>query len=80
MQRTDLERKRDAVSAGVNGTRSSSSCNSRTVSCWRNGCRRRSPAKDRQEHTFAEKMLSAMRQKFGGHLEPGTSTAEKKTA
>jgi len=24
----------------------------------------------RQEHTFAEKLLSAMRQKFGGHLEP----------
>jgi len=24
----------------------------------------------RQEHTFAEKMLSAMRQKFGGHVEP----------
>jgi 6-phosphogluconate dehydrogenase len=26
--------------------------------------------RSRQEHTFAEKMLSAMRQKFGGHLEP----------
>jgi len=25
--------------------------------------------RSRQEHTFAEKMLSAMRQKFGGHLE-----------
>src|ERR1700687_1059955 len=24
----------------------------------------------RQDHTFAEKMLSAMRQKFGGHVEP----------
>ncbi|MGD1213884.1 MAG: phosphogluconate dehydrogenase (NAD(+)-dependent, decarboxylating) [Terriglobales bacterium] len=26
--------------------------------------------RSRQDHTFAEKMLSAMRQKFGGHLEP----------
>jgi 6-phosphogluconate dehydrogenase len=26
--------------------------------------------RSRQEHTFADKMLSAMRQKFGGHLEP----------
>ena len=26
--------------------------------------------RSRQKHTFAEKMLSAMRQKFGGHLEP----------
>jgi 6-phosphogluconate dehydrogenase len=26
--------------------------------------------RSRQEHTFAEKSLSAMRQKFGGHLEP----------
>jgi 6-phosphogluconate dehydrogenase len=34
--------------------------------------------RSRQEHTFAEKMLSAMRQKFGGHLEPGV--AAKKTA
>jgi 6-phosphogluconate dehydrogenase len=25
--------------------------------------------RSRQEHTFGEKMLSAMRQKFGGHLE-----------
>src|SRR5947199_2902509 len=33
--------------------------------------------RSRQEHTFAEKMLSAMRQKFGGHLEPKT---EKKSA
>jgi len=33
--------------------------------------------RSREEHTFAEKMLSAMRQKFGGHLEP---TVEKKTA
>ena len=27
--------------------------------------------RSRQEHTFAEKMLSAMRQKFGGHIELG---------
>jgi 6-phosphogluconate dehydrogenase len=33
--------------------------------------------RSRQEHTFAEKMLSAMRQKFGGHVEP---TASKKGA
>jgi 6-phosphogluconate dehydrogenase len=33
--------------------------------------------RSRAEHTFAEKMLSAMRQKFGGHVEP---TAQKKTA
>jgi 6-phosphogluconate dehydrogenase len=33
--------------------------------------------RSRQEHTFAERMLSAMRQKFGGHLEP---VSEKKTA
>jgi len=33
--------------------------------------------RSRQEHTFAEKMLSAMRQKFGGHVEPG---AVKKSA
>ncbi len=26
--------------------------------------------RSRQQHTFAEKMLSAMRQKFGGHVEP----------
>jgi len=26
--------------------------------------------RSRQEHTFADKMLSAMRQKFGGHVEP----------
>ena len=26
--------------------------------------------RSRQEHTFAEKTLSAMRQKFGGHVEP----------
>jgi 6-phosphogluconate dehydrogenase len=34
--------------------------------------------RSRQEHTLAEKMLSAMRQKFGGHVEP--SVAAKKTA
>jgi 6-phosphogluconate dehydrogenase len=33
--------------------------------------------RSRQEHTFAEKMLSAMRQKFGGHVE---AVPEKKTA
>ena len=33
--------------------------------------------RSRQEHTFAEKMLSAMRQKFGGHVEPA---AGKKSA
>ncbi len=27
--------------------------------------------RSRQDHTFAEKMLSAMRQKFGGHIEQG---------
>jgi 6-phosphogluconate dehydrogenase len=33
--------------------------------------------RSRQEHTFAEKLLSAMRQKFGGHVEPkGTGTKE----
>jgi 6-phosphogluconate dehydrogenase len=34
--------------------------------------------RSRQQHTFAEKMLSAMRQKFGGHLE--SDPAKKKTA
>jgi 6-phosphogluconate dehydrogenase len=33
--------------------------------------------RSRQEHTFAEKILSAMRQKFGGHIE---LSAPKKTA
>ena len=28
--------------------------------------------RSRQEHTFAEKILSAMREQFGGHLEPKT--------
>ena len=33
--------------------------------------------RSRQEHTFGEKLLSAMRQQFGGHVEPN---AAKKTA
>jgi 6-phosphogluconate dehydrogenase len=33
--------------------------------------------RSRQEHTFAEKMLSAMRQKFGGHIEAGVQEANK---
>jgi 6-phosphogluconate dehydrogenase len=33
--------------------------------------------RSRQQHTFAEKMLSAMRQKFGGHIEGGAKPAEK---
>jgi 6-phosphogluconate dehydrogenase len=32
--------------------------------------------RSRQDHTFAEKMLSAMRQKFGGHIEQGASKTE----
>ena len=38
--------------------------------------------RSRQQHTFAEKMLSAMRQKFGGHVEAGEGPAgaAKKTA
>jgi 6-phosphogluconate dehydrogenase len=35
--------------------------------------------RSRQQHTFAEKMLSAMRQKFGGHVEL-QAPAAKKTA
>ena len=31
--------------------------------------------RSRQEHTFAEKLLSAMRQKFGGHVEPQRKAA-----
>ena len=27
--------------------------------------------RSRQDHTFAEKVLSAMRKGFGGHVEPG---------
>jgi 6-phosphogluconate dehydrogenase len=34
--------------------------------------------RSRQQHTFAEKILSAMRQKFGGHIEGGKD-AEKST-
>jgi 6-phosphogluconate dehydrogenase len=33
--------------------------------------------RSRQEHTFAEKMLSAMRQKFGGHIEQGADKVKK---
>jgi 6-phosphogluconate dehydrogenase len=33
--------------------------------------------RSRQEHTFAEKILSAMRQKFGGHVEPKSATAQE---
>src|SRR6202046_2371841 len=41
--------------------------------------------RSRQQHTFAEKMLSAMRQKFGGHVEAsegagGAANTIKKTA
>jgi 6-phosphogluconate dehydrogenase len=35
--------------------------------------------RSRQQHTFAEKMLSAMRQKFGGHVESDPAQ-KKKTA
>ena len=31
--------------------------------------------RSRQQHTFAEKMLSAMRQKFGGHIEQPVTKA-----
>ncbi len=33
--------------------------------------------RSRQDHTFAEKMLSAMRQKFGGHVEPKSPAKTK---
>ncbi len=33
--------------------------------------------RSRRQHTFAEKMLSAMRQKFGGHTEAGVAKAQK---
>ena len=33
--------------------------------------------RSRQQHTFAEKMLSAMRQKFGGHVEAGVPKTKK---
>ncbi len=35
--------------------------------------------RSRQQHTFAEKMLSAMRQKFGGHIEQGAGHDKKNT-
>ena len=33
--------------------------------------------RSRQDHTFAEKCLSAMRQKFGGHVEPKKAAGAK---
>jgi 6-phosphogluconate dehydrogenase len=30
--------------------------------------------RSREEHSFAEKLLSAMRNKFGGHVEPGAKS------
>ncbi len=33
--------------------------------------------RSRQEHSFADKMLSAMRQKFGGHVEPKAAATTK---
>jgi 6-phosphogluconate dehydrogenase len=30
--------------------------------------------RSREEHTFADKLLSAMRSKFGGHVEPKTES------
>jgi 6-phosphogluconate dehydrogenase len=33
--------------------------------------------RSRQQHTFAEKMLSAMRQKFGGHVEAGERVVQR---
>src|SRR6266705_238977 len=33
--------------------------------------------RSRQQHTFAEKMLSAMRQKFGGHIEQSASGSKE---
>jgi 6-phosphogluconate dehydrogenase len=35
--------------------------------------------RSRQQHTFAEKMLSAMREKFGGHIETGASKTSSAT-
>ena len=32
--------------------------------------------RSRQDHTFAEKMLSAMRSQFGGHTETKTGTGD----
>jgi 6-phosphogluconate dehydrogenase len=34
--------------------------------------------RSRQEHTFAEKILSAMRQKFGGHVEQHAAQKKEK--
>jgi len=36
--------------------------------------------RSRQSHTFAEKMLSAMRQGFGGHVEPSAAATSPSTA
>ena len=36
--------------------------------------------RSRQQHTFAEKMLSAMRQKFGGHIEAGRAQQRRRIA
>jgi 6-phosphogluconate dehydrogenase len=33
--------------------------------------------RSRQEHTFAERVLSAMRFKFGGHVEPQAEPSQK---
>ncbi len=33
--------------------------------------------RSRQEHTYAEKVLSAMRHKFGGHVERPTGGADR---
>ena len=33
--------------------------------------------RSRQDHTFAERVLSAMRFKFGGHVEPKADAADK---
>jgi 6-phosphogluconate dehydrogenase len=33
--------------------------------------------RSRQEHTFAEKILSAMRKKFGGHVEAAGAQSSK---
>jgi 6-phosphogluconate dehydrogenase len=34
--------------------------------------------RSRQEHTFAEKVLSAMRKGFGGHIEPAVAARPKR--
>ena len=33
--------------------------------------------RSRQQHTFAEKILSAMRKDFGGHVEPAQTKADR---